>query len=222
MKTNPKTILFLFTLFIHTNLPGQNLSFFAGLNGTALHDYHSFEGHYNSSYQSGLGYSLGVGVDSIDWFWWNIPFNIKFERYGAQLYASDGGLGGNYWVDSRVDKSILTLGVYPLNFRIKPNFKLSIGTELSYLLKEQLQGTYGSWILWQTPREIALVEKYPRYSRKIYLGLGANLSYDCPLSPSLVVSPYCTYYFGLSNEFRKFPNITKAMRVTLGVALRKR
>lgn len=219
MNLTLKTIFI--TFFLGSHLYGQNLSLFAGLIGTALHDYHSFEGHYNSSYQPGLGYSLGGGVDSIDWFWWNIPFNIKFERYGAQLYASDGGLGGNYWVDSRVDKSILTLGIYPLNFRIKPNFKLSLGTEMSYLLAEQLQGKYGSWILGQTPQTGALAEKYPRYSRKIYLGLGANLSYDWPLSPSLVVSPYCTYYFGLSNEFREFPNITKAMRVTLGVALRK-
>lgn len=222
MKTNPKTILFLFILFIHTNLPGQNLSFFAGLNGTILHDYQSFEGHYNSSYQPGLGYSLGVGIDSIDWFWWNIPFNIKFERYGALLYASAGGLGGGYWVDGRVDKSILTLGIYPFNFRIKPNFKLSIGTEMSYLLAEQSQGKYGSWIGGQTPQAGALKEKYPRYSRQTYLGLGANLSYDWPISPSLVLAPYYTYYFGLSNEFREFPNITKAMRHTFGVALRKR
>ena len=222
MKINPKTILFLFILFIHTNLLGQNFSFFAGLNGTVLHDYNYFQGHYNSSYQPGLGYSLGVGLDSIDWFWWNIPFNVKFERYGAQLLASDGGLGGGYWVDARVDKSILTLGIYPLNFRIKPNFKLSIGTEMSYLLSEQLQGKYGNWILGQTPKEGNLKEKYPRYSRKIYLGLGANLSYNWPISPSLVLAPYYTYYFGLSNEFREFPNTTKAMRHTVGVALRKR
>lgn len=221
MKTNPKTILFLFILFIHTSLPGQNLFFFAGLNGTVLHDYNYAQGHYNSSYQSGLGYSLGVGVDSIDWFWWNIPFALKFERYGAQLLAGDGGLGGGYWVDARVDKSMLTLGIYPLNFRINPNFKLSIGTEMSYLLAEQLQGKYGSWILGQTPLENTLVEKYPRYSRKTYLGLGANLRYDWSISPSLVVVPYWTYYFGLSNEFREFPNITKAMRLTLGLALRK-
>ena len=222
MKPNPKTILFLFTLFIHTNLLGQNLSFFTGLNGTILHDYHSFGGHYHSSYQPGLGYSLGIGVDSIDWFWWNIPFKLKFERYGAHLLASGGGLGGGYWVDARVDKSILTLGIYPLNFHIKPNFKLSIGTEMSYLLAEQLQGKYGSWILGQTTKETALMEKYPHYSRRIYLGFGANLSYDWPISPSLVVAPYYTYYFGLSNEFREFPNITKAMRHTVGVALKKR
>ena len=222
MKTNPKTTLFLFILFINTNLPGQNLSFFAGINETVLNDYHSFEGHYRSSYHPGLGYSLGVSIDSIDWFWWNIPFNIKFERYGAQLYASGGGLGGGYWVDARVNKSILTLGIYPLSFRIKPNFKLSLGTEISYLLADQLQGKYSSWIGGQTPLAGALKEKYPRYSRKTYLGLGANLSYDWSISPSLVVAPYYTYYFGLSNEFREFPNITKAMRHTVGVALRGR
>ncbi|WP_373549873.1 hypothetical protein [Haliscomenobacter sp.] len=222
MKINLKAILFTFTLSIHTNLPGQNLSFFAGLNGTVLHDYHSFEGHYRSDYQSGLGYSLGIGLDRIKWFWRNIPFNFKFERYGAQLSAGDGGLGGGYSVDARVDKSILTLGIYPLNFRIKQNFKLSIGTEMAYLLAEQLQGKYGSWIGGQTPRETTLVEKYPHYSRKTYLGLGANLSYDWSISPSLVVAPYYTYYFGLSNEFREFPNITKAMRHTVGLALRKR
>lgn len=222
MKTNPIPIFFFLILFIQTSLPSQNLSFFAGLNGTVLHDYHSSQGHYNSSYQPGLGYSIGVGVDSIDWFWWNIPFNIKFEHYSAQLFASDGSLGGNYWVDGRVGKSILTLGVYPLNFRIKRNFKWSIGTELSYLLNEQLQGKYGSSILGQTPQETTLEEKYPHYSRKIYLGLGTNLSYDWPISPSLILTPYYAYYFGLTNEFREFPNITKAMRHTVGLALRKR
>ncbi len=222
MKINPNAILFLFILFSHTNLHGQKLSFLGSFNNTIYHDYQSNTGHYRSSYVPGLGYSVGIQLDSIQSYWWNIPVTLQFERYGASLGAQGGGLAGGYDVEAAVDKSVISLGIIPLNFSIKSKLKLSFGLNLSLLLDERVKGTYQYWRLGQPSINTNVKNYYARYSRTNYVGIMGGVTYDLFFTKSLVFSPQYRYYFGLSNEFQGFPYTTKAMRHEIGIWLRNR
>lgn len=215
-----KFTIILHLLFTYSRVFSQHLSFFGRFNNTIYHDYQSNSGHYRSSYMPGLGYSVGIQLDSIQSHWWNIPVSLQFERYGASLVAQDGGLSGGYDVEATVDKSVISLGIIPLNFSIKSKLKLSFGLNLSLLLDERVKGTYHYWRLGQPTINTTVKRHYARYSRTNYLGMMGGVTYDLLFTKSLVFSPQYRYYFGLSNEFQGFPYATKAMRHEIGVVLK--
>jgi len=216
-----KTVLLAVILLQCSICCGQNLSFYAGVNGTVFHNAAPGSGHFYSNYQSGLGYTVGIHLDSLKSYWWNIPLSIQFERYGASLEAQDGGLGGTYGVDTRVDKSVLALRVLPLHFNFKRKLHVNFGLQFSLLLKEKIQGTYFYWLGGQVSQMGDAADQYPRYSRSTYAGAIGQVSYDLIRTKNLVLAPQYGYYFGFSSEFREFPKRTIGMRHFLGIQIRR-
>jgi len=201
---------------------GQKIELFGGASKNIFHDYHKSDAHYNSSYNSGLGYCAGIGIDSIKIDWLTLRFTLQFDQYKGKLDVSDGGLGGGYTTVANVDKSILSLGVFPINFRFFHRLDLNFGFELSGLIYESFNGTSSGWIMNQPNWSYNLQDKYDHYSSKVYFGLQGRIAYDFNLSKSIWISLQYMYYFGLSNEFVEFPNETKSMRHYLSIGLKKK
>lgn len=189
---------------------GANRNMYFGVNNS---------GHFNANYQPGNGFSAGIGIDSIKVDWLMMRFSLQFDRYNGNFTASDGGLGGGYTTTANVEKSVISLGAFPLNFSIKKRLDLNFGIEISRLINESFSGNYYSWMMESTPSGMQAVGKsedlntlYKSFSSRNNIGLKARMAYDIALTKRLCLVPQYAYYFGLSKEFIRFPEATKSMR----------
>lgn len=207
-----KTILIGLILLNNLSVFSQNLEIICGLNKNSFFDFQQNEGHFSSSYNSDYGYAIRIGIENIKVDWMILRFTLSYDKYGGELVASDGGLGGGYTTNATIDKSIISLGVFPINFKIIDRIDLNFGFELAELINENFSGTSSGWLMGEPNWSYDLNEKYDRYSAKTYFGLRGRIAYDINISDILAISPQYSYYFGLSNEFDKFPEATKSMR----------
>jgi hypothetical protein len=53
-------------------------------------------------------------------------------------------------------------------------------------------------------------------------GLRLRLAYTIPLSETIFISPQYSFYYGLTNEFKEFPEITKSYRHYLLIGIGKK
>ena len=200
----------------------QNIELFGGLNKNSFFDYRQDEGHFVSSYNSELGYSFGIGIDNIKLDRLALRFTLNYDNYGGKIEAIDGGLGSGFRTIAEIDKSILSLGIFPVNFRFFDRIDLNFGFEISGLINEKYIGTTSGWSMGQPGWSYDLNDKYDRFSSKIYFGLRGRIAYDFNLSDNLAISPQYSYYFGLSDEFVEFPEKTKSMRHYLSIGLQRK
>lgn len=200
----------------------QNIEIIGGLNTNNFFDYQQNENHYSSSYSSDYGYAIRIGVDNIKVDWMNLMFSLSYDKYGGELEASDGGLGGGYTANVKIEKSVISLGVFPLNFKILDRIDLNFGFELSRLINENFSGTSNGWLMGQDDWEYDLNDKYDRYSSKSYFGLRGRIAYEFNISDKLAILPQYSYYFGLTNEFDEFPEATKSKRSYFCIGLQRK
>jgi hypothetical protein len=200
---------------------GQKVELFGGQNKNTFFNFAQASGHFNSSYDSGSGFFVGIGVDSVKVDWMTMRFALQFEKYSGKLEASDGGLGGGNSTHASIDKSIITLGLFPLNFRILKKIDLNFGFEISRLIDESFNGTISGWLMGQPNWSENLQDKYSRFSSLTNFGIKSRISYDFLLTHSIFISPQFSFYYGLSREFDEFPTETKSRRYSFGLGLKK-
>jgi len=195
-----------------SNLFAQKIELFGGANRNIFHDYYETTPHYSSKYNSDYGFSAGFGLDSIKIDWLVLRFTLQFDKYKGKFEVSESGLGGGYTTFAKVDKSVLSLGIFPINFRFLDRIDLNLGLQISRLVNESFSGTSSGWTMNQPNWSYNIQDKYNKYSSTTYFGFQGRISYDFKISKSIWISPQYLYYFGLSNEFVEFPKNTKSMR----------
>jgi len=200
----------------------QNIELIGGLNKNNFFDFQQNEGHFSSSYQPDYGYTIRLGVENITFDCLTLRFTLGFDKYEGELTASDGGLGGRYTTDAKIDKSVISLGVFPLNFKIVDRIDLNFGFELSGLIRENYSGTSSGWLMGNPDWSYDLNDKYDKFNSKTYFGLRGRIAYDFNISDKLAISPQYSYYFGLVKEFDEFPEETKSMRHYFCIGLQRK
>ena len=200
----------------------QDIELIGGINKNDFFDFQQNERHFSSSYNSDYGYAIRIGIENIKIDRLTLRFTLGFDKYGGELTASDGGLGGGYTTDAKIDKSIISLGVFPLNFKIIDRIDLNFGFEISGLISENFSGTSSGWLMGEPYWSYDLNDKYDRFSSNTYFGLRGRIAYDFNISDKLAISPQYSYYFGLSNEFDEFPEATKSMRHYFCIGLQRK
>ncbi|MGC8823114.1 MAG: hypothetical protein ACP5PZ_00760 [Bacteroidales bacterium] len=208
-------------VFSINNLMGQEVEAFLGANNNIFHDYNNNEGHFRSVYTSDYGFSGGLALDNIKFDWLTLRFTLQFDNYKGKLNVSDGGLGGDNKTIANTDKSVISLGVFPINCQILKRINLNFGFIISRLINESFDGTISGWAINQPNYTYNLQDKYTRISTLTYLGLQGRIAYDFKISKSLIISPQYIYYFGLSNEFAIFPETTKSMRHYFSIGIKR-
>jgi hypothetical protein len=217
-----KKIIFGIILFNSLTVQSQNIEIVGGLHKNRFFDTEKNEGHFKSSYISGGGYGIGFGIDSVKMDRLTLRFTVGYSHYKGEIIVSDGGLGKGYGVNTFVDKSILSLGAFPINFKIIKRIDLNFGFELSGLIGEKVNGLREDWI-WNEGGTIKdLKQLYGIYSSKTTFGLVGRIAYDFNVTDKLAISPQYTYYFGLSSEFAHFPEMTKSMRHAFSIGLQRK
>jgi len=217
-----KSLYLLFICLTNLTLFSQDIELVGGINKNNFFDFNTDEGHYKSSYTSGLGYSVGIGIEDIKLDSLKLRFTLSLDKYSGQLNVSDGGLGGGNTTKAEIDKSVISLGFFPLNLKIMNRIDLNFGFEFSRLIHEFIKGTASGWSISNPSWSYDLSEKYTRYSSLTNFGLKGRIAYDISLSDILVISPQYSFYYGLLNEFDEFPKETKSMRqyICIGVQMK--
>jgi len=137
-------------------------------------------------------------------------------------WADYRGLACGYQTIANVNKSILPLGVFPVNIRILKRIDLNFGLVISRLIRESFSETTSGWKLTQPAWNSNLQDKYNRYSSLTYWGLQDKVAYNFKLTKSVYISPQYLYYFGLTKEFVEFPDFTLSMRHYLCLGIKKK
>lgn len=200
----------------------QDVELIGGVNKNDFFDFQQHEGHFSSSYSPDYGYAIRIGIENIKVDWLTLRLTLGFDKYGGELKASDGGRGGGYTTEAKVDKSVISVGVFPVNFKIIDRIDFNFGFELSGLISENYSGTSSGWSLGGPVWSYDLNDRHERFSSKIYFGLRGRIAYDVHISDKMAISPQYSYYFGLSNEFDEFPEATKSMRHYFCIGLQRK
>ena len=216
-----KYIYILFIIFHSLHIGAQQIEFFGGPNHTTLFDNKNSSGFFQTSYENRQGISFGVELNHIKIDKSKVRARMTFERINAVL-------NGNYIpkiegrINADVQKSILTLDLYPLNKTFFKRLSLGLGFTISGLLNENYSGreifpasTPGVFYHY----EIAL--KYANYSTKLNLGLRILVSYDFPIDKNHFITPQYSFHLGLTNEFENFIVDTRSIRHFIGIGIKK-
>ncbi|MEM6347538.1 MAG: hypothetical protein AAF927_26865, partial [Bacteroidota bacterium] len=181
------------------------------------------DGNTSSTYTPSLGYRLQVGVEKAEIEGIRIPFRFSFayDNYAGNINIRRGGLGGSARMNMDLRKSIIGIGIYPFNPRVRDHIALSFGLEGAMLVNEIYEGTLRSSTLNGSSTRVNLSNKYQEVSPEFQLGFRAKCTYEIKLENGLIFSPQYSLYLGLSREIMVFSDKPRSMRHFFGIGLKK-
>lgn len=197
----------------------QNLEISGGPNFNMFFD-HRDEGHYYSDYTPAIGYTFAIGIDSLTIYGIRKQrITLQFDSYSGDLNVGDGGLGGGYSTQASIDKSVLSLAVFPINLTILNNLEFNVGAVLSILMKESFKGTVYGWSVISGGSHQDIKDRYDEFNSKANFGFQGRIAYDLKIKRNIWLTPQYQCYIGVTKEFIGFPEKTKSLRnyLSLGV-----
>ena len=217
-----KTFLCLFIFTSSTSLSAQEIEFRAGANYNNFYHFASTASAFSSDYTAALGGHIGLGWPSIkvptkEDQYTTIGIYAHYDYYRGTVRNSNGAQGANYWADVEAEKHIVGLAGYPLNVRVlKDKWRISLGPEFSFLLKDDLLTSTGSNS--NTPVKQNVPEAERVFSNTTRAGINAKLAGRLPLGDIGYLVPQYDLSWGLSQEFEEVPGNPKSRlhRITIG------
>ena len=215
-----KYILILIIFLSSFTLFSQSIAITGGLNYNSFFDFKQDGNYYSSSYSSDFGYSVGVELDDIKVRWLKLRLTFNYDKYGGKIAINEWSLGFDDDTNAEIDKSIISLGIFPLNFKIIDRININLGLEMAGLISEDIIGTQSYWENGQYVWIKDLSDTDERFCARAYFGLRGRIAYDIRISDNLVISPQYSYYLGLSNEF--VTTATKSIRHYFCIGLQRK
>ncbi|MGB0870854.1 MAG: hypothetical protein ACPGSD_14765 [Flavobacteriales bacterium] len=217
MKKIMATLCFLahFTAF------SQVFELSGGYNVNRYFDSEETLKYASSNYVSDNGYALQFGIDEVKIDWLILRFTLGFEKYSGFINVSNYGAGGSISNEAQVDKSIISLGMYPVKFKIAKTLDVDLGMEYSWLISDHIDGRSKGSITGKPSWDEDLNERYSDFSEKTYVGFRGRVKYDIKMTDKLTISPQFTYYHGVTSEFIEFIN-TRSMRFGFGLRIQRK
>ena len=216
-----KLILGILLSFCISSLIGQSLEFFGGTSINTFYDFQKNDGHFNSNYEPGWGYTLGIAFD-----YKGLPelyplrFVLRFDHYSGKLYTRNGGLGGSSSTNANIEKSCIDFGIYPVIIKINKNLKINIGGEFSFLISEKKSGNR-FWHVGPDYGENNLEDEPENLSSDFNFGIVVLITYRTKISEGWYIVPQYQFYWGLTNEFTHIQADTKSIRNYLLIGISK-
>lgn len=202
------------------SFPQKNIDIYGGLNRNDFYDFS--DEYFYSKYTSDLGYFFELGVEYISVDWLRLRFTLGYDQYGGSVEAGEGSPSSRNNIDFTIDKSIISLGIFPINTEIINEIDLNIGLKIAHLINESFTGTKSGWGMLGSSWNYNIEDAYNRFSSNVYYGLQGRLAYDYFLTDKICISPQYQFYFGTSSEFDKFPEETKSMRHYFGIGIQRK
>ncbi|NJK87216.1 MAG: hypothetical protein HC906_15785 [Bacteroidales bacterium] len=112
------------------------------------------------------GCTFRIGIENVKVDWLTMRFILSYDKYSGKLHANHSGLGGGSTTTALFDKSVLSLGIFPINFQLIKKIDINIGFELAGLFSESFSGSVVGWMVGEPGWSYDLSEKFDRYSAK--------------------------------------------------------
>ncbi|MGW8315857.1 MAG: hypothetical protein ACWGNV_09680 [Bacteroidales bacterium] len=201
----------------------QSIAIIGGLNQNSFFDFKQEKYMYSSSYSPDLGYVIRIGLEDIKVKWLTMRFTLSYDKYGGKIATTHYTVGSEDITNAEIDKSVISLGIFPINFTIIDRISINLGFEMAGLISEDIKGTKKYWVSGQLDwMETDLNDIYKRYSARTCFGLRGRIAYSFRISDHLAILPQYSYYLGLSHEFVESPELTKSMRHYFCVGLQRK
>ena len=166
--------LFFFLIFSGT-MYAQNTEITTGYIQNNFFDFEKDEVYNNSNYSSRGGFGLEIGIDEIMIDSVKLRFTLGYSKYSGKIRNYSGGKGSGTTTRANVHKSIVSLGFFPLNFKILDRIDLNFGVEGSMLLHERFSGNNSSWnIIGGGTQNL---DEDERFNARFYAGACGRLAY---------------------------------------------
>ena len=216
-----KKIILLLFLTGSMNVIGQRIEFIGGINRNMFYTFTDTRADYTSFSSTGIGFVSRIGFEFNLIRRMNMRFTLSYNEYHGDFEASTQSPAFEHVVIAETDKSVISLGVFPFNFNLFHRLNLNVGCEISRLLTEDNQGTISGHMIGELPYSDDINERYSSFNSLIYVGVRGRIAYDLKISKSLVISPQYSYYLGLSNEFKYFPDFVKSKQHHICIGIEK-
>ncbi len=193
------SIIAVFLLLSISAFP-QRLGFTGGLNISHYIDFSDGNPHEQSEYENGLGYSFNIFVDNLFERASKIPplkLSAGFSNYRGEAEYYSGGLGGGTSKTASINKNLVNLSVYPLNFS-PGSFYLSGGMYFEWLVNDQSAGTGKGWSM-SNPVSVSY-ELEQVDNADFQWGFALSAHYEFALSPTLGIFPCYMASFSLVDD----------------------
>ena len=197
MKSTIFYLLFLGSSF--TNLKGQSVGLFGGINRSSYYDFNQndYGGHNRTSFYGAYGYSLGICIKDIliD----SVPyrFDLSLNNYNGKINSTSGGMGGSTTTDAQINKCVIGIGIYPVNIKFHKKLKIGIGCALNYLLNDKTTTFRSYWGISTATNGIVVGNNTTtKVNPKMDFGICCHLSYDISILNNFYVVPQYQFYKG--------------------------
>ena len=200
----------------------QNVEVNTGMNHNSFFCLHSSD-LYNSDFRPDYGYQIGIGInefrpDTV----FNFRFTFNFINYGGGFNVSTASPSSGDGVYGSVNKSVLSLGFYPFNFKVAKRVDFNLGVELSSLVWNNTTGTAYSWAM--TSSNVQTIdEKYKHFNSSLNLGISARVAYPIRINSYYSICPQVGCYVGfLPGEFSDVAARVKSFRQYFSIGIQRK
>lgn len=222
-----KSILVTYSLILVNciNVIGQSIDIYGGGTINQPFDLNK-DSHTETSYSLNNGYAIGIGIENIKVDWLTMRFTLEYNWYDGKVFEREFGLGGGSSFTADFEKSMISLGFYPINKYLFNRLDINIGMVFSRLVHEEFSGSAGGYQMVDSggyeSYRTDLHDRIESFSAPWAFGLQTRIAYDIYLTESLVLSPQYSFYLGIAREFLPTYNNTKLMRHYFCIGFEKR
>ena len=212
----------LLTVFINRYSQAQKIEVFGGVNKNTFYD-RDKDIHFSSSYTPGRGYSFGIAIDSFrKKKRMNHRLTLNFDNYSGGLAQHHTFLGGADSIRAKVNKSVISIGFFPVNLRFRKILELNFGFEYSRLIHEKVSGET-AWWTWSRPWDSQTkdLKSIENFNSKAYLGIKTRIALEFEVWKSVSIIPQYLFYLG-SEEFTKYTASTHSARHLFCLGIKRR
>ncbi|MEN8230861.1 MAG: hypothetical protein ABFS38_22085 [Bacteroidota bacterium] len=220
MGTRLRLVFFHLIISVSFSSYAQNIECFGGANYNIFRDSWNADGHIYSEYEPAFGHQFGIGINDLRIDWITFRFTLSYDKYGGSLQSTYGGLGGGKSTTAEINKSIVSVGIYPVVLKVFEKIIINAGFELSRLIHESFSGKTGGWNYGSNENwNYDLSEKYSHFSSKSYAGVRFRIAYELSLGGKYYFVPQYSNYFSIGSEFAEFPESTRSFRQYLAIGI---
>jgi hypothetical protein len=207
------------TIVADRNVYGQRIEVFGGGNKHNLRVGGGLDSY--TDYQTRPGYTVGAGIANLRVARIPLRATLQVETNHSKLYQRSGGMGGGYSIEAESNRTLIALGIYPLNFRIARSLLIHIGMEVSYVVADNTSVVQRSYIWSGTPppstryNEVDVV-------RNFGYGVVTEAAWHFMLKEHYFAAPWCRVMIGLSDPFENSIYTTRICKFHGGVSVIRR
>ncbi len=210
------TLLILFNVSAYS----QTIGVYGGLHKSGLSDFRKRALDGAASYSDRGKWEVRAGINASKKFGksFGVKAAIGIEKFGTDLIITSAPHPETYTTDIQVEKTSVTIALYPVCLHFLRHVEFDMGFEYSFLMKEYNSGVY--YITSNLDNASIIDDRLVNMNNKSIPGIRANLSYEISLGSKLSFSPEYSLYLGLKPEFTKEKTDLKAIKNYLGLKIK--